>query len=113
LLVITTPGEASPVLQVIAVPVTESVFPAPTKPVSLFDTVLAVVALSGGTLKLAAIAGQDRLRDVAEKTSASRLASLKNLTFTSVTPTIPAGNMKAMCDNYITQRPHRKIEWDL
>jgi hypothetical protein len=105
LLVITTPGDASPVVQVIAVPVTESVFPAPTKPVSLLDTVLAVVALSGGTLKLAAIAGQDRLRDVAENTNANRLAPLKNLTLTFITPSSNCGgNMKAKCDSCITQQ---------
>ena len=109
LLVITTPGEASPVVQVIAVPVTESVLPAPTKPVSLLDTVLAVVALSGGTLKLAAIAGQDRLREVAEKISANRLASLKNRTCTFITPSSNCGgNMKAKCDSCITHPEKRR-----
>jgi len=54
-LVITTPGDASPETQVIAVPVTERLLPAPTEPVSLFETVWAVV-LFGGTLKFAASA---------------------------------------------------------
>ena len=81
LLVMTTPGDARPVTQLIAVPVTDRLLPAATEPVSLLETVCAVVLL-GGVLKLAASAGQENPKDVADIASASRLARLKNSDFT-------------------------------
>ncbi|AUC98658.1 hypothetical protein QU42_27755 [Bradyrhizobium sp. UASWS1016] len=77
----TTPGDARPVTQLIAVPVTDRLLPAATEPVSLLETVCAVVLL-GGVLKLAASAGQENPKDVADIASASRLARLKNSDFT-------------------------------
>jgi hypothetical protein len=92
LLVMTTPGDASPVDQVMAVPTTDSELPAATKPVSLFDTDWAAV-LFGGVLKLPAIAEETRPRDVAETTNASRLAWPKNSTFTDYPHPIPGRNV--------------------
>jgi len=60
-LLMTTPGDVDPPVQVIAVPVTDRAAPLSTMPVSLLVTVFAVVLLgSGGTVdtsKLAASAG--------------------------------------------------------
>ncbi|MGY3135839.1 hypothetical protein ACVWZM_006521 [Bradyrhizobium sp. USDA 4501] len=81
LLVMTTPGDDRPVIQVIAVPVTDRLLPAATEPVSLLETVCAVVLL-GAVLKLAASAGQENPNEVAEIASASRLARLRNSDFT-------------------------------
>ncbi|WP_370169421.1 hypothetical protein [Bradyrhizobium elkanii] len=81
LLVMTTPGDDRPVIQVIAVPVTDRLLPAATEPVSLLETVCAVV-LFGGVLKLAASAGEENPNEVAEIASASRLARLRNSDFT-------------------------------
>ncbi|MCA6106620.1 hypothetical protein [Bradyrhizobium cenepequi] len=69
-------------VQVIAVPITESVLPSATKPVSLFDTVFAVAGSSDGTLKLAAKAEPNAMDDAAT-TNANLLALLNNSTFTT------------------------------
>jgi hypothetical protein len=103
-LVMTTPGEASPVVQVIAVPITESVLPSATKPVSLFETVFAVAGSSGGTLKFAAKAELNAIDDAAT-TNASLLAWFNNSTFTTSPLKLAVrGNLVWTCNSLITAR---------